>query len=284
MKVGELIKIGAKVLEGRETALLDSEVLLGYVLGENKEFLLAHHNDEMESDLENLFLKYIDRVKKGESVAYVVQKKEFFGLDFFVDERVLVPRPETEMLVEEVLDFGREMVESGQLPKVLDVGTGSGCIAVAVAKNCEVDFVDAIDVEVGALEVAQENVAQHSVEEKVNVFESDLLMGVSEDMEYDIIVANLPYIGEKNNKYVEDNVLNFEPEKALFAGDNGLDLYEKLFKQIKERGMKPKLIAGEFCFGQGKDVRQLLNKYFEQEWSIKRDLAGIERIFIIKNY
>lgn len=290
MTRGQLLDLGVRVLGAHDTSVLDAEVLLCYVFGETKEYLFAHANDEVDDEnLEKLYVQYLDRVKKGEPIAYITGEKEFYGLDFLVNENVLVPRPETEMLVDKVLSFMRENFDKHGKYRVLDIGTGSGNIAVSIAKNSEhleddmVEYVDAIDVSDDALKVAFENVLQHGVEGKVKVFNSDLLEDIGEDEHYHIIVANLPYIGEVENNHVEKNVRDYEPKGALFAGDDGLELYKKLFQQISERDMNWKMMIGEFGFGQRKNLEVLLNKYFEQKWAIEKDLAGIDRMFVVFN-
>lgn len=282
--------MGVKLLGAHDTSILDAEVLLCYVLGEAKEYLFAHANDEAgNEDLEKLYIQYLTRVKNGEPIAYITGEKEFYGLDFLVNEHVLVPRPETEMLVDRVLAFMRENYFDHGKFRILDVGTGSGNIAVAIAKNSEdegidmIECIDAIDVSDEAIEVAKENILQHGVEDRVNVFHSDLLEDLDEDEVYDIIVANLPYIGTEKNDYVEEKVKNHEPNGALFSGKDGLDLYKKLFQQLKERNMGWKILVGEFGDKQLPDLENLLNKYFDQKWTIERDLAGLDRMFVVFN-
>lgn len=280
MTIKDLLKEGADFLGDHENAILDCEVLLAYVLGKDKEYLLAHGNEEVEDDLVKLFEKYVERVRDGEPVAYITGEKEFYGLDFFVDKRVLVPRPETEMLVEKVLEYLRE--NEGRKCRVLDVGTGSGNIAVSVAKNSEdIEHVYAMDCEADALEVAKINVQQHGVEDKVYVCQSDLLDAIDSEERFDVIVANLPYIGEVKNRFVSADAEKYEPGVALFGGEDGLELYKKMFQQLEEKEVDYDLVVGEFGFAQREDMEKLLNKYFEQGWRIEKDLAGIDRIFVI---
>ena len=135
MEISEVLKQGAAVLGIRDNALLSCEVMLADVLGVEREYLVAHRDEEVTSELFQLFKQYVGRVEAGEPVAYIIGNKEFYGLDFYVDKRVLVPRPETEHLVDKVLEFVKERgIES---PKILDVGTGSGNIAIAIAKNLD---------------------------------------------------------------------------------------------------------------------------------------------------
>lgn len=283
MTIKEILKSGYEFLGKGETALLDCELILANVLGVDKEYLISHGgNSEFGEDLINLFWAYLKRVKAGEPVAYILKEKEFYGLNFYVDNRVLIPRPETELLVERVLDYLENNAEEGRIFKILDVGTGSGNIAVALAANFHNLEVTALDLSGDALEVARINIDQHGVEDRTQIFQSDLLEVVEEGEKYDVIVANLPYIGTVSNNDVEENVRKYEPARALFAGNDGLELYKKMFQQVLDRRIDYGLIVGEIGSMQRKDLEQLLSKYFEQNWRIEKDLAGNDRMFIVK--
>jgi release factor glutamine methyltransferase len=282
MIIREVLKSAIAHLGKSQNVVLDSEVVLAHVLGVDKEYLFAHGNEEVEVFLVNLFKKYLDRIKNGEPVSYITNSKEFYGLDFFVDKRVLVPRPETEMLVEEALQFLKSNEEEGKCFRVLDAGTGSGNIAIALAKNFDNQEVVALDVSGGAIEVARINIEQHSLEDKVQVYQSDLLEAIDDGENFDVIVANLPYIGRIKNNNVDENVEKYEPGAALFAGDDGLELYKKMFQQIADKNIGFKLFVGEFGFEQRKDLEVLLDKYFDHGWKIKSDLTGIDRMFAVE--
>ncbi|MFA5820779.1 MAG: peptide chain release factor N(5)-glutamine methyltransferase [Candidatus Gracilibacteria bacterium] len=272
-----------ELLKNSKVPSLDAEVLLAYVLGEDREYLIAWGEKEVARDLVLLFGEYEKRAVEGHPVAYIVGKKEFYGLDFFVDKRVLIPRPETEMLVAEVLAYLKENSERKNHWKILDVGTGSGNIAVSIAKNLiEVDVeIEAVDVSEDALEVARVNAAQHGVDDRIHFFQGDLLEFAEEGEKFDVIVANLPYIGTMKNNFVEGNVKKYEPNSALFGGGDGLELYKKLFQQICDKKIRLEAMFGEFGDEQTEELKELLNKYFEHEWRIEKDLAGIDRLFVV---
>jgi len=277
MKIAELLQKGTSFLHERKTGLLESEVLLAYVLGVGREYLFAHSEDLVDGDLVALYEKYLDRVSDGEPLAYITGEKEFYGLNFYVDKRVLIPRPETEALVEEVLKY-----LDGGSGKVLDVATGSGCIAVSVAKGCDECEVLALDLSEDALDVARLNVEQHGVEDRVQLAISDLLDVIDEHEEFDVIVANLPYIGEVRNRFVDAATFDYEPKMALFGGEGGLELYEKMFLELSGKNIKFGLLVGEFGFGQSDEMAALLNRFFVDRWQIVKDLAGIERMFVVR--
>jgi release factor glutamine methyltransferase len=286
MTIRELKKKGAEVLSGKQTAVLDCEVLMCFLLGKTKEELITDDNEEVDKFNVAMFMEYVRKVAKGYPVAYVTGEKEFYGLDFFVDERVLVPRPETELLVEKALEYLNSAREYKERLRMLDVGTGSGNIPVAVAKNFDCDAIaeiEAVDISEGAVEIAKINAAQHGVENTINVFESDLLEIVEDKECFDLITANLPYIGRVENNFVEDGVKMNEPALALYGGSDGTELYKKMFQQIVDKNVDFECLIGEFGFGQRKQIEEVLNKYFERKWEIFKDLAGVDRIFVVKN-
>jgi len=293
MQIHQLLKDGKEFLGDRETASLDAEVLLAYVLGEDREYLISHGEEDVNELTVVMFEEYLKQIAKGKPMAYILREKEFYGLNFFVDERVLVPRPETEHVVMKALDFLRINDEVGRKFRILDVGTGSGCIPISIAHGFseaatakagsskgEIGQIDAIDMSETALEVAKVNVSQYGLEETVHVYQSDLLENVEEGEKFDLIVANLPYIGE-NDCNVSSDVRKYEPRAALFGGSDGLDLYKKMFQQLCDKGVGFEMMIGEFGFGQRKELEKLLSKYFDQEWSVEKDHAGIDRIFVI---
>lgn len=297
MTIRDLIKQGYEFLEGAEGAVLNCEVVLANVLGVDKEYLIAHSDQEiggdseLSEDLADLYMAYLKKVKDGEPVAYILKEKEFYGLNFYVDNRVLVPRPETEQLVEAVLSFleekygvkrSREFESDAEKFRILDVGTGSGNIAISLATNFQNLEAVALDVSDDAIDVARVNVNQHGVEDRVELYQSDLLDVIEDNEKFHVIVANLPYIGTKTNSDVDENVEKHEPASALFAGEDGLDLYLKMFKQIQEKNVSYDLIVGEFGSMQREDMEALLTDFFGQNWRIEKDLAGLDRMFVVE--
>lgn len=279
MRIKQLLNKGASAL--------DTELLLAFVLDVDREYLFAHDDEDVSADDENLFLHYLKKVQAGEPIAYITREKEFFGLNFFVDNRVLIPRPETEHLVEEAINFLQESDTGSRRFRILDVGTGSGNIAVSVGKYFEekgddlIEKIDALDIEEAAIEVAQINVEQHNMDHLIDVFQSDMLEVLDDGEVYDVILANLPYIGEVDRQGLSESTEKYEPSSALFAGDDGLDLYRRMFQEIRDKNIGYMRIMGEFGIGQAEGLSELLNQFFDQDWEIKQDLAGIERYFIV---
>jgi len=258
--------------------LLEAEVLLAHLLEKDKEWVIAHNEYELSSDDMRRFHELWIRLQDGEPLAYLVGSKEFYGLLFHVDSRVLVPRPETEFLVEEVLRLESEFANKKSV-QVVDVGTGCGAIACSLAKNSNVLSVCATEISEDACEVAKGNVLSLGCD--IDVLRGDLLEPVR-DRDFDIIVANLPYIGIEKFDFVADDVAKYEPDVALYGGEDGLKLYEKMFKQILEYRMTSGYVIGEFGFLQAEALKVLVDEIFPKaDLQIKQDLSGLDRNFII---
>lgn len=262
--------------QGPQGDFLGAELLLAFVLGKDRAYLVANGNEEVGESVQQKFEELMGRMLKGEPVAYLTGIKEFYGLDFFVDKRVLIPRPETERLVEKVLGYPLAVVGPA---RILDVGTGSGCIAVSVAKNLPHAKVAGVDISADALEVARKNAKHNGV--NVQFLESDLLAAV--DGPFDVIVANLPYIGEKKFNFVSKSASDYEPHLALFGGDDGLQLYRKFFQQLAAKSWRPRLLLGEFGFLQTEELEKLFAEFFPQnKIRFEQDYAHIDRLFMVE--
>jgi release factor glutamine methyltransferase len=253
------------------------EAILCSVLKCSKEDLFKNPNKFLDEKENRLYMESIRRLHAGEPLSLIINRKEFYGLDFYIDKRVLTPRPETELIVDLVLDLVKKGIE---INSILDIGTGSGCIAVALAKsNCGLQ-VTASDISKDALDVAIINAKSHDVHDRMDFIESDLLSKVAG--EFDVIVSNLPYIGTKKYNFISKDVAEYEPEIALFGGHNGLSVYKRLFKQVSALKSKPKYMIGEFGFLQADDVRKMIEDRFPGgKYQIINDLASIERVFMI---
>lgn len=277
MTIRETIGSSTERLGKSTEQILAVEVLLAFVMNMRREELFTYPDMELAGPDEKKFWELFGRFYAGEPVAYLTNRKEFYGLNFYIDENVLIPRPETELLVDEVIRLYGKC--SAKL-RILEVGTGSGCIAVSLAKCLKNAEIVATDISAAALTVARRNARDLGVGDRIVFFESDLIANVAGS--FDIVVANLPYIGEKKYRFVSKEAFAYEPHVALFGGENGLQLYERLFKQMVGQVWRPRILLGEFGFLQGEDMRVLLKKYFQDETrEILKDYASIERIFMV---
>lgn len=277
MNIRELLQQG-KLKTGPEGDHLGFELLLAYVLGKDRAFLLSHSDETVPEDSLGRFYDLFGRMMAGEPVAYLLGKKEFYGLDFFVDQRVLIPRPETEHLVERIL-LSTPLLQ--KTIRILDVGTGSGCIAVALAKHLPDAEVTGVDISAEALQVAKKNAEMHGVADRVRFIQSDILASV--DGFFDVVVANLPYIGEKRFSFVSKASVDYEPHVALFGGDDGLGLYRKFFEQLAAQSWRPRLLLGEFGFLQRDELESFFSEFFPGvTLGFEQDYAHIDRMFVVE--
>lgn len=261
------------------TASLDAQVLLAHTLGVDRSWLFAHHEYKLNSDQAERYTRLIARRMKHEPVAYLTGRKEFYGLEFRVDRRVLIPRPETELLVDAVLDFS-SMVNSDRV-KIADVGTGSGAIALSVANHCPTAEIYAIDLSLDALEVAESNILRLDARGQVTLAQGDLLTPLPDQV--DIIVANLPYISNDTYSTLDIDVRDFEPQLALEAGPEGLDVIYRLLQQASRYLQPNGAIFLEIGYDQGKSVPRLAQSIFPdaQRISVRQDYHGHDRLVTI---
>lgn len=259
---------------------LESELLLGKVLNVSRETVFAHPERLLSEGEWSQYRNLWERVRAGEPVAYILGRKEFFGLEFVVNEAVLIPRPETEHLVETVIDLVKEIDE----PRILDVGTGSGAIALSLAHSLPKARVWASDVSEDALEVARVNADRFELRE-VQFFVSDLLSDLKWGAwDLNVMVANLPYIGTQRFDFVEKFVKEYEPNAALFGGEDGLRLYDRLFQQVSFSGLsqRPRWIVGEFGSLQRDELEIMIRRHFPTASLVfHTDLAGLDRFFTL---
>ncbi|MEI9981608.1 MAG: peptide chain release factor N(5)-glutamine methyltransferase [Edaphobacter sp.] len=257
----------------RGNARRDAEVLLLDKLGISRAQLLASPEREMTEEEEFFFWQNVHRRVASEPVQYILGRQEFFGLDFHVSPAVLIPRPETEHLVEAVL---QELAHDKPL-EILDVGTGSGILAVTLAHHLSHAEITAIDISPEAIAVARRNAETHRVDDHIKFTVSDLLSAVDHKVErFDAIVSNPPYVAEDDRSSLSPEVRDYEPASALFAGKTGLDIYRRLIPEAHS-ALKPNgLLALEIGHGQRDAIAELLTGW--REVSFLNDLQQIPRV------
>ena len=275
MKIRELLEYGKSNLIQKKEPYKLSKMLLKSILHVDTTYLLINSEKEINKEIENKYKKGINDLKSGKPLQYITNKQEFMGLDFYVDENVLIPQPDTEILVEEVL---KKIEKLNGKTNVLDICTGSGAIGVSIAKNATNVNVTMSDISENALKVAQKNAKTNEVLDKCKFIKSNMFENIEE--KYDVIVSNPPYIKSKIIKTLEKEVQN-EPLIALDGGEDGLDFYKIIiqtaYKHLKENG----ILALEIGYDQKEEVIKLIeesNKYINIY--CKKDLAGNDRIII----
>jgi release factor glutamine methyltransferase len=254
-----------------DDASIEGEILLRHVLGITRAQLFSDLDGDVSlSQVENL-MKLVARRVSGEPSAYIIGHREFYGLDFKINNNVLIPRPETELLVEKAIGLCR----SYPISKVADIGTGCGAIAISLVVNLPEKTIYATDISSAALEVARENCKRHGVMDKIILLQGDMLEPLPEPV--DMIIANLPYVRKA------DLTLGFEPELALNGGEKGLDKIKTLCGQARGKLNTNGSLLLEIGQGQAEAVTAILHKVFPLALiEVARDLSGIERLICLR--
>ena len=254
-----------------------AKILLGEILNKNPLELLNYLNEEVDNSKIEQYKKAVEALEQGKPLQYVLNKVNFYGNTFYVDERVLIPRFETEELVENTIKFVNTNFK--EPIDIVDLGTGTGAIGLTLEKKLSPKSVDLIDISKAALEVT--NINCGNLKSKANLIENDFLEGI--DKKYDLIISNPPYI--MDDEEIEDIVKNNEPHLALYAGKDGLDCYKKILSTCK-KNMKDKcIIAFEIGSSQANDITNLVKVYLGNlKVEVQKDLSGRDRmLFIFKN-
>ncbi len=267
---------------------LDAEVLLENVAKKNKEFFYTNPDSKLSESERELYLSFISRREKGEPVAYITGEKEFWGLAIKVNPSVLIPRPETEHIVEEVSKYVELLVrDSKKTLKILDLGTGSGCISAAVCFELlkkDIDFqILATDRSEAALLVAKKNFKKFGYNEKISTLQSDWFENLENYKSYfDIIVTNPPYVPHIWKKKAQKD-LSYEPELALYSEDSGFKDVKLILKDISNYMSPDSLFLCEIGDEQSELLKVYVNNFGYKKVEFIKDLAGVERVLSVRN-
>ncbi|MBS4804659.1 MAG: peptide chain release factor N(5)-glutamine methyltransferase [Clostridium sp.] len=277
--IGELLENGSKVLKDNDvdTYILDAQLLLGMVLGKDKIYLITNRDKEVSVKDEKEYLNLIEKRSKKMPIKYILGETEFMGIDLDVEEGVLIPRGDTEVLVEEVLSI----INEEDSLDVCDLCSGSGAIGISLAilrKNIKVDEIDNYDM---PEKVTKSNILKHALENRVKFIKSNLLSEViKQEKKYDIIVSNPPYIKASEIDNLMDDVKVYEPHIALDGGEDGLVFYRKIIKESKLALKDNGLLAFEIGHDQGESVRRLMDEEGFSNIRLVKDLAGLDRVLL----
>lgn len=278
--IGRLLTWTADYLKqhGMENPRLDAEVLLAVARGCTRIDLYTAYDELATPETRSTFRQWVHRRAEGTPVAYLVGRREFFSLDFRVTPAVLIPRPETELLVVALLDRVRESRSDAPI-SIADVGTGSGIIAICVVKYCDTCRVTAIDISRPALDVAAANAAEHDVADRIELVESDFFTALAPHRCFDFIASNPPYVSAGDMTTLAMDVRKHEPRAALVAGQRGTECIERLVGEARSRLRSGGWLLVEIGPDQDQAVGQMMDGSgcFERGPTIK-DLAGLPRV------
>ena len=280
MEINKLIRLGVDKIKGRQygNPILEATLLLGKLLKVDKVYIYTHGDEEVPDFVVDKFFEMIDRRKEGYPIQYIINEKEFMGLDFYVEEGVLIPRPDTEILVEYVLDYidkvyGKEKID------LLDIGIGSGAIGISIAyykKNANVYGVDISD---SALRVSNINKERFNLN-NVTLIKSDLFENIDKNRKFHIIASNPPYISRRDMEILQEEVKNYEPKIALEGGLDGLDFYRRIIPESKCYLYQGGLLILEIGYDQNIQVRNMMEREGFINIKTLKDLQGFDRVVL----
>ena len=277
--IGELINIGSSMLKEKdiETYRLDTQLILAHVLKRDKLYIMTNRDVNVSIKNEEKFLEFIEKRANKMPLKYILGETEFMGLDFIIKEGVLIPRNDTEILVEEVL----KLIKDEEELEVCDLCSGSGAIGISLAhyrKNIKVDEIDFYPI---PEEITKKNIAKHKLDDRVKFIKSDLLKEViKENKKYHILVSNPPYIKEEEINTLMKDVKDYEPHTALDGGEDGLVFYRRIIEESKKVLKENALIAFEIGYDQGEAVSKLLEDNGFNNIKVVKDLAGLDRVVL----
>lgn len=280
MIIKEALKKSIELLEKNniEESILKAKIILSTLLSKPKEYLLINENQELDKSIEETFFANIHKLCNNIPLQYVTNSQEFYGLKFYVDENVLIPRSDTEILVETVIKYVKNLENKNENLKILDMCTGSGIIAIILAKYCENVDITAVDKSENALKVAIKNAKTHNVYNKINFVKSDMFENLKG--KYNIIVSNPPYIEKDVIKTLSKDVQH-EPEMALDGGINGLDFYRIINNNVDNFLEKNGAVFLEIGYNQRDSVSEIFAENFKNIKCIK-DLNNLDRVIVGK--
>ena len=279
MTIMEAIKKGMIELKNSniEFPKLKSRLLMQFILNKSRQYVIVNDMEELNTNQKNKYFEAIYKIKNGLPLEHITHQKEFMKLNFFVDENVLIPRQDTEILVEEVINIAKRI----NAKNILDLCTGSGAIAISLAKYIPQSEITAIDISEKALKVAKKNAINNKVENQITFINSDMFTKLDKK-KFDIIVSNPPYIKRNVIKNLDEEVKK-EPHIALDGGEDGLDFYKKIIKEAYKNLKYGGYLCLEIGFDQKIDVIELIEneEKYENTYS-KKDLYDNDRIIVTR--
>ena len=278
MRINELLEIGIEKLKTSQIKepISIARRIMCFVLKKDKIYLVTNGNEEVEQSTKTEFLEAISKIQKHIPIQYITKKQEFMKMDFYVDENVLIPQPDTEIVVEEAIDI----INRNKLSKVLDMCTGSGILAISIAKYTDASKITAVDISEKALEVAEKNAISNDVDTKIKFIKSDMFKNISE--KFDLIISNPPYIRTDVIKTLSEEVKN-EPILALDGGIKGLDFYNIIAENAKKYLNENGYLVLEIGYDQKTEVVNLLEAQEYSEIRVIKDMGGNDRVIVFKN-
>lgn len=279
MRINELLEIGINKLKSSkiEEPIWTARRIMCFALKKDKIYLITNGNEEISLGLEEKFLEAISKIQKHIPIQYITNNQEFMKMNFYVDENVLIPQPDTEIACEEAINI----INENKLKNVLDMCTGSGILAISIAKYTNANNIKAVDISEKALEIAKNNAFSNNVNSKIEFVKSDMFENISE--KFDLIISNPPYIKTNVIKTLSEEVKN-EPILALDGGANGLKFYTIIVQNAKKYLKENGVLVLEIGYDQKKEVTNLLKEQGYSDIKTIKDMSQNDRVIVCKNF
>ncbi|MEN8905661.1 MAG: peptide chain release factor N(5)-glutamine methyltransferase [Clostridiales bacterium] len=280
MKIRDIMDFACKKLNeiSIENPAFEVGLLLAHILEKDRSYLYINSDLELEKHFVDKFNVYLNLRLKFTPIQYILNEQVFMGLEFFVDSSVLIPRPDTEILVQEALNYCENIEDT----KILEIGTGSGCIAISLAYYLNNTNIVACDISKAAIEIAKKNALKNNVSNRIKFIESDMYGNISED-NFDIIISNPPYIESNEINNLQKEVKLFEPQIALNGGNDGMDFYRIILKGFKKRAKANGKLMLEIGFNQNDKIIKLIEEFKLMYIKTLKDFGQNNRVVIVTN-
>lgn len=286
MTIREALKKATDILEQKtyNNPITDAQLIMEYVLKKDRLYIYTHMTENLKEENIKIYFELIEKRNLGYPIQYIIKKQEFMGLEFYVSEGVLVPRQDTETLIENLIEESKkkQFLVKEQI-EILDLGTGSGAITLALAHYLKNSKVKSVDISEDALKIAKQNAKNFELDNRVEFIKASMLEKIDEieGDKFDIIVSNPPYIPKKDIEALQTEVSVYEPRIALDGGEDGLDFYRHIVENAYRFMKEISILAFEIGHNQGDDLKEMIEKTGEyEEVKVIKDLAGHDRVVL----
>ena len=279
MKIKDIINYGVAMIKNTESPSLETQMMIAKVIEKDRLYIMLNLEEDIDESKVEIIKTMIDKRKNSYPLQYILGEREFWGMDFKVSEGVLIPRQDTEILVEETLKKLKDNKHKSNL-KGFEIGVGSGIISITLLKEIETLTMIGVDINDKAIELTKANALKHEVSDRLCILNSNLFEKINKENQFDFIISNPPYIETKVIDSLQEDIKQHEPKLALDGGEDGLDFYRAIIEQSKSYISPEGFIAFEIGYNQAEAVKKIFVENGYPNVTIAKDLAGFDRVVI----
>ena len=279
MKIKDIINYGVAMIKNTESPSLETQMMIAKVIEKDRLYIMLNLEEDIDESKVEIIKTMIDKRKNSYPLQYILGEREFWGMDFKVSEGVLIPRQDTEILIEETLKKLKDNKHKSNL-KGFEIGVGSGIISITLLKEIETLTMIGVDINDKAIELTKANALKHEVSDRLCILNSNLFEKINKENQFDFIISNPPYIETKVIDSLKEDIKKHEPKLALDGGEDGLDFYRAIIEQSKSYISPEGFIAFEIGYNQAEAVKKIFVKNGYPNVTVAKDLAGFDRVVI----